>query len=158
VIIRTRSAKQRGFSISELLVVVGMLGALSGLGVPSLLGYWRTSSLAASASEVAGVLYRARQLAVMQGTNVCVKVASNALWYMTGTTTTCGGGTMWTSVGMKSDGTVPLSSGFNVTTGVPVVFTSLGGTTAAATYTVTDPSTNRSRNVVVVTSGRVAVQ
>jgi Tfp pilus assembly protein FimT len=135
-----------------------MIGVLGGLGTPSLIGYWRTSSLGASANELASVLYRARQLAVMQGTNVCVKVASNALWYMTGTSTTCGGGTVWTSLGMNSDGTLPLSSGFNVTTGAPAVFTSLGGAAAAATYTVTDPSTNHSRNVVVVTAGRVAVQ
>ena len=38
------------------------------------------------------------------------------------------------------------------------VFTNVGGASTVATNTVTDPKTGRSRNVVVLASGRVTIQ
>ena len=68
-----KTSNERGFSLTELIVVVGLIGVLSLVAVPSLLTYWQSSSLTAGAEQLASVMNRARQLAVRSNTSVCVE-------------------------------------------------------------------------------------
>ena len=64
----------RGFTLAELMVVVGIGGVLAGLVAPTLSSYARTSALQAAARELATVINLGRQIAISQNTTVCVEV------------------------------------------------------------------------------------
>jgi Tfp pilus assembly protein FimT len=140
----------------ELLVVIAMIGILAVLGMPSLLSYWRTSTTTSGAAELATVLNRARQLAISQNTMYCTELTGTSVRYRQGSTTACGGGTIWTGSGTDGAGVIRLANNITVTGG-PVVFTSLGAAILAGTFTVTNPN-GGTRSVVVAASGRVSVQ
>lgn len=59
-------AKQRGFTLFELLVTVLVLGVVLGIGVPNLLEFTRNNRMAATANDVVSALHLARNEAVMR--------------------------------------------------------------------------------------------
>lgn len=63
----------RGFQLYELLVVVAIVGLVTALGLPPLLGWSRAVRLRVAAGEVAATLRLARSLAIRRGTAVGVK-------------------------------------------------------------------------------------
>ena len=153
-------SNERGFSLTELIVVIGMIGLLSLLAVPSLLTYWQSSSLTAGAEQLASVLNRARQLAISRNSSVCVERNGTAvrLRPTTATPADCTSA-VWTGVGTDSAGLIQIASSLQVSAAsASVIFTNAGGASTTGTYTLTDPKTNRSRTVVVSTSGRVTIQ
>jgi prepilin-type N-terminal cleavage/methylation domain-containing protein len=155
VIMVNKVSTERGFALTELIVVVAMIGVLSLLAVPSLLSYWQSSSLAAGAEQLAAVMNRARQLAVRSNTSVCVERTGTSVRMRT---VSCGG-TIWTGVGTDSAGLIQIANNLQVSAATAsAIFTNVGGANPAATYTVTDPGTNRSRTVVVSTTGQVTIQ
>lgn len=145
---------QRGFGIIELVVVMGLMAILATLAVPNMLRYYQTSSLNAGASEFASVLNRARQLAITTNTPVCVEVTGTNVQLRT---VTCAG-TVWAGAGTASTGVIRLSNGLQVASAANAIFTSLGGASTTATYTVTDPKSTKTRSVAVASTGRVVVQ
>jgi prepilin-type N-terminal cleavage/methylation domain-containing protein len=148
-------SNERGFSLTELIVVVGLIGLLSLVAVPSLLTYRQTSRLGAGAEQLAAVMNRARQLAIRQNTSVCVERSGNSVRIRT---VSCAG-TIWTGVGTDSTGLITIANNLQVTNATAsAIFTNVGGASTAATYTLTDPTTSRTRTVVVSTSGRVTIQ
>jgi len=151
---RSRLWSQRGFGLTELIVVLGLIGLLGILAVPNLLRYWQTSTLAAGADELVGVMSRARALAVTQNTTVCVQVTGTSVRLVI---PTCAG-TVWTGTGTDSSGVIRLSGGMQITGGASAIFTSTGGANPGASYTVTNPKNGNTRSVVVTTTGRVTVQ
>jgi len=151
---RSRLWNERGFGMTELIVVVAILGVLAALGVPNLLRYWQTSTLAAGADELAGVLSRARALAVTRNTTVCVQVTGTNVRFVI---PTCAG-TAWTGTGTDAAGVIRLSSSLQISGGASAIFTSTGGANPGVTYTVTNPTDSKTRSVQVLTTGRVTVQ
>ena len=153
---RSRLWDERGCGMTELIVVVALFGVLAALGVPNLLRYWQTSTLAAGADEVAGVLSRARALAVTQNTTVCVQVTGTNVRLVI---PTCAG-TVWTGTGTDAAGVFRLSNSLQISNplGVSAIFTSTGGANPGATYTVTNPKDGNTRSVQVLTTGRVMAQ
>lgn len=150
------TTNERGFGVVELIVVVGLVGLLTTLAVPNMLTYWRQSSLSAGASELAGVLNRARQLAISQNTVVCVQVTGSSVQFRTaGCAAT---NPVWAGPGTSRHGAITLSNGLQVAGATSAVFTNLGAASPGATYTVTDPRTSQARDVVVASTGRVRVQ
>jgi prepilin-type N-terminal cleavage/methylation domain-containing protein len=147
--------RQAGFSLIELIVVVALIGILAVLGMPQMISYWRTSTTTAAAQELAAAVNRARQLAISSNTNYCATVSGSHISYKSNTSTTCGGGAVWTGPGTRSDGTIPLANNITVTGG-PVTFTPLGAAAQAGTFTVTNPN-GGTRTVVVAASGRVTL-
>lgn len=146
---------QRGFGVIELVVVMGLMGILATLAVPNMLRHWQTSSLSAGASEFASVLNLARQLAITSNTSVCVERTGTNVQFRT---VNCAG-TLWADPRTTSaNGVIQLSNGLQVGGATNAIFTSLGGASTTATYTVTDPRSTRSRSVVVASTGRVVVQ
>ena len=151
---RSRLWSQHGFGLTELVVVLALIAVLAVLGVPNLLTYWQTSTLGAGADEFAGVLSRARALAVTQNTTVCVQVTgTNVRLLIPG----CGG-TVWTGSGTDAAGVIRLSSGLQISGGASAIFTSTGGANPGANYVVTNPTNGNTRGVTVATTGRVTIQ
>lgn len=148
---------ERGFTLGELLAVIGVIAIVSILAVPSILSYWQSSTLEAGARELATAVNRGRQLAVSRNTTVCVQLSGANI---TMRTVVCGTGTLYTGPETDGNGVIRLTNGMQVSFagGTSVVFNNLGAATTANTFTVTHPATTRTRSVVVAASGQVSVQ
>lgn len=152
-------SNERGFGLLELSVVMALIGVLSIFAVPSLLSYYQSSSLRAGAEQLAAVMSRARHLAISRNTSVCVeRVGTTVRLRMA----TCSGN-VWTEtqesgVVTSTTGIIQIANDLHVSGGTNAIFTNAGGASTPATYTLTDPRTNRSRNVVVTSTGRVSIQ
>jgi Tfp pilus assembly protein FimT len=145
---------ERGLGLTELIVVVALIGVMGLLATPSLLTYWRSSSLTAGAEELASVMHRARALAIRQNTSVCVERSGSSLRLRT---VSCGG-TIWTGAGTDSAGLITISNSLQVGGAASAVFTNVGGASTAGTFSVTDPTTSYSRNVQITSTGQVIIQ
>jgi prepilin-type N-terminal cleavage/methylation domain-containing protein len=150
---RIRVWTQHGFGMTELLVVVGLIGLLGLLAVPGILSYWQTSTLAAGADELAAALSRARALAVTRTTTLCVQLSGTSVRFRS---PGCAG-TVWTGLGTDASGIISLSDGLRVGGGPTVVFTSTGGASTGATFVVINPEDGNTRSVAVATTGRVTI-
>jgi prepilin-type N-terminal cleavage/methylation domain-containing protein len=144
----------KGFGLAELMAVLAIVGIVSVLGAPTLVNYWHASTLQAGAEELAMVVSRGRQLAIAQNNTVCVQVTGTSVRHLVGGCS----GTVWTGAGTSSAGVITLTSSLQVSGGTSAIFTSLGGASTTATYTVTHPTTGKTRSVAVLSSGRVSVQ
>ena len=156
---RFRGLTEPGFTMAELLMVVAIVGIVSAVSTPFFMRYMQSASLKAAAQELATIVNGARQLAIARNTNVCVLLVSNQATYRTGVTNMCGGGTLYLGGGTRTNGTMPLDNSITISgTTASVVFSPLGAAVMAGTYTVRNPTTNLTLNVVVATTGRVTVQ
>jgi prepilin-type N-terminal cleavage/methylation domain-containing protein len=145
----------RGFGLVELLVVMVIIGILSVLATPWLMGYWRAAIVQAGAQELATAINLGRQLAITRNTTACVQLSGTNILLRTGG---CGG-TIWTGPGTDGTGAIRLQSGLQVShIGPDVVFTNLGAASPGGLYRVTNPADGRLRMVVVAPSGRVSLQ
>ena len=150
-----RTSNERGFGVTELIVVVALIGIMAALGTPSLLSYWQSSRLTAGAEQLASVMNRARQLAVRSNTSVCVERSGTSVRLRT---VNCAG-TIWTGVGTDSAGLIQIANNLQVSAATAsAIFTNVGGASTIGTYTVRDPATSRTRTVVVSSSGQVTIQ
>src|SRR5947209_15712256 len=109
--------REAGFSLSELIVVIAMIGVLAALGMPQFMSYWRTSATAAAASELATVVSRARQLAIAGNQNYCAEVSGTSVRYRQGSNPTCTAGNIWTGTGTDNNGLVSISNNMSVSGG-----------------------------------------
>ncbi len=147
----------RGFALVELMVVLAIAGALATLVAPTLSSYARTAALQAAARELATSINLGRQLAISRNIAVCVEVASATnIRLRTGG---CGGA-IWTGPGTDGSGAIRISdpSALRLSSTANIVFSSLGAATPAGTYTLTNPTSNATRTVVVAATGRVSVR
>jgi prepilin-type N-terminal cleavage/methylation domain-containing protein len=148
-----RRLTEAGFSLTELIVVVGVIAIIMAASAPFFLSFLRTSALQTGAEEMATVLNRARQLAIRDNTNMCVTNDGTSVQYHIAT---CGG-TVWTGPGTDVVGFIRLANNITVASGQNVVFTYIGTATVAGTYTVTNPQDSRTMSVIVAPSGRVSI-
>lgn len=148
-----RESDQGGFSATELIVTVGVIGILMAASAPFFLSYLRTSALRGGAEEMAAVLNRARQIAIRDNTSMCVTNDGTRVQFRIAT---CGG-TIWTGAGTDTTGFIRLANSITVTSADSVVFTYMGTATAPATYTVTNPRDSRTMSVAVTAAGRVSI-
>ena len=73
------TSNERGFGLTELVVVVALLGILTIFAVRNLVSYYQSSSLTAGAEQLAAVMNRARHLAISRNTSVCVEQAGTTV-------------------------------------------------------------------------------
>jgi prepilin-type N-terminal cleavage/methylation domain-containing protein len=143
----------RGFSMTELMVVVAVIGIIAVLGIPSFVTYWQSATLRAGAEELMTVLNDARQLAIASNTTVCVTASTTTIQYHVGA---CGNAA-YVGPGTDSSGNMRLASAVQITNDPQVAFTYLGGASTAGAYTVRNPVNNTTQTVTVTASGRITV-
>jgi Tfp pilus assembly protein FimT len=144
---------QGGYSLVELVVIVGVIGIIMAASAPFFLSYLRTSALRGGAEEMASVLNRARQIAIKDNTSMCVTNDGSRVRFQIAT---CAG-TVWTGPGTDATGFVTLANNITVASAQNVVFTYMGTASTPATYTVTNPRNGRTMTVAVTAAGRVSI-
>lgn len=155
VLDRVRRIDAPGFTVTELCVALAVIGLLSVIATPALIGYWHASTLGAGALELASAINRARQLAISLDVPVCVAVGGGSVRLEGVTAGACTG----VSLAVPGPTSFRLANGLILENGGPnVVLTSLGAAIPAGTFTVTHPVTGARRSVVVAASGRVSVR
>jgi Tfp pilus assembly protein FimT len=139
-------------------LVVGIIGILAALAMPSFLSYAQASRLRVAAEEVAAFINQGRQLGIKENvTNpgVCVHITSTALQYRLGSCAAAA----WVGPGTDGAGNVKVPDGVTLTAnnGIDPVFSYLGAANPGATITVTNSQTSATMPVTVAVSGRVRV-
>jgi prepilin-type N-terminal cleavage/methylation domain-containing protein len=145
----------RGFSLVELLMVIGACGILLVVSIPLFLTYHQSARVTAGAQHVRTLLNQARQLAMDQKGFVCVQVPSptQVSFYPNATCS----GTPWTGPITDSAGNVNLEPGFTLSATANPVFDYLGRVLPATTFTITNSTTGSTVTISVATSGRVSI-
>jgi type II secretion system protein H len=160
--------RANGFSLAELLVVLGLIGLVAVVIIPYALTYWQTSKLRAGARELVTILNQARQMAVANNRYTCVKrVESQVQIFQTEAgsvtpTSPCTASSPWegpwTGPGTDASGNFGLADGVEVSAATAdVVFTYLGTASTTGTFTVRNPTNGATLSVSVAASGRATV-
>jgi prepilin-type N-terminal cleavage/methylation domain-containing protein len=144
---------QRGFSVSELLVVVSVIGILTAASVPTFISYYQLARLRAGAEQIAAFLNQGRQIGIKENVGVCVHITSTAMHYHVGSCV----GPVWLGPGSDASGNVKAPQGITLTASADPVFNYVGAASPTATYTVRNTQTNRTMTVTVAASGRVSI-
>ena len=145
--------RHAGYSVIEVLLVVGIIGILTVIATPTFLGYYQGAQLRVAAEEVAAFLNQGRQLAIVQNGSICVHSSSTAMHYRQGT---CAG-TTWTGPGTDAAGSIAVPAGITLSATANPIFNYVGGNTTGATYTITHTQSSTLVHVVVALSGRVSI-
>ena len=144
----------RGYSLTELAVVIAVIGILAVLGLPMFVTYLRAATLRAGSEEMATILNDARQLAISSNSTVCVtRTSATSLSYHVGA---CGNAA-YVGAGTDTAGNVNLSTAVQVTTDPQVTFTYLGAATPGGVFTLQNPVNGATQTVTVLTSGRITI-
>jgi prepilin-type N-terminal cleavage/methylation domain-containing protein len=151
----------RGFTLTELVVVVAVLGIVMAVSAPSLWTYFRSAALRGGAEEAVTVLNSARQLAIRLNTTVCVTNDGTIAQFHVGT---CAAAT-WKGPGTDASGNITLANNLRLSGTNNLCFNYLGAGTATpapcvnnGTLTVTNPVGGSTMNVVMATTGRIRIQ
>lgn len=151
----------RGFTVTELVVVMAVIAILAAVGIPTLWTYFRSAALRGGAEEMVTVLNSARQLAIRMNQAVCVTNDGTRVQYHVGS---CGAAA-FLGPGTDGAGNITLANGITVAGPQNLCFSYLGaGTTTPAgciangTFTVSNPVGGGTMNVIVATTGRVRIQ
>jgi prepilin-type N-terminal cleavage/methylation domain-containing protein len=159
--LRRLLAGARGFTLTELVVVVAVLGVIMAVSVPALWTYFRSAALRGGAEEAVSVLNNARQLAIRLNTTVCVTTAGGVAQFHVGT---CGAAA-WTGPGTTAAGNIQLANNLTLSGTNNLCFNYLGAGTATpnpcvanGTLIVTNPVGGSTMNVVMATTGRIRIQ
>ena len=142
-----------GYTVIEILLVLGIIGILTLIATPTFLGYYQGALLRVAAEEVAAFLNQGRQLAIVQNGSICVHSSSTAMHYRQGT---CAG-TTWTGPGTDASGSIAVPAGITLSATADPIFNYVGGNTTGATYTITHMQSSTLVHVVVALSGRVSI-
>ena len=140
-----------GFSISELLVVISILGAMSTIAVPTAWTYLPAAAARGGAREIRAIMSQARMVAITTRQNICVQTVGGGFRLLQGT---CAGAA-WVGPDTSATGLIALSN--NVTLSGPApVFTAYGTASTSSVVTVSHGG-GTSVTVTVQPSGQVTI-
>ena len=145
---RIRSA---GFSLSELLVYLSVLGAMATVALPTAWTYLPAAAARGGAREIRAILSQARMVAITTRQNICVQTVGGGFRLLQGT---CGGAP-WVGSDTNASGVIPLSNDVSFSGPAPV-FTAFGTASTSGVVTVYHGSGN-SLTVTVQPSGQVTI-
>jgi Tfp pilus assembly protein FimT len=145
---RLRSA---GFSISELLVCLSVLGALTTVALPTAWTYLPAAAARGGAREIRSILTQARIVAITTRQNICVQGVTGGFRLLQGT---CAGAP-WVGPDTSATGTIPFSSDVTLSGPAPV-FTAFGTASTSGTINVAHGS-GTLVTVTVQPSGQVTI-
>jgi len=150
----------RGYTMTELLVVIAVIAVTVGVSIPTLWTYYRSAALRGAGEQTVSMLNGARQLAIRMNTTVCVTIDTTGMQYHVGT---CGAAA-YTGAGTDSAGYMKLDTGLTLSGTNDLCFSYLGAGVAtpapcasSGTLTITRAQ-GGSMNVVMATTGRVRLQ
>ena len=147
-----RPFREAGFSVTELVVVIALIGVLFTMTVPFFLSYYQAAAARANVQEVITLFNQARELAIKQNEFVCVNMPTNT--QMAFLLSSCAG-TAWTGAGTDGAGIINLPQGFTIWPPINVTFNYLGAAGAATTYTMTNSTTGQTSTISIALTGRV---
>jgi type IV fimbrial biogenesis protein FimT len=153
-----RVAAVGGFTLVELLVVIGLLVIVTAISAPFYLSYQRAQETNGAAREIMTSLNQARQLAITRSNSFSVESEvnpQNRLRLCAGTVTPCPGGSVWIGPGTDGAGWAVLDNGARITQNPRITFSSLGAATATGTLRVQNSAATGCLDVVVSPSGRI---
>jgi prepilin-type N-terminal cleavage/methylation domain-containing protein len=140
-----------GFSLSELLVGLSVLGVLATLSVPTAWTLIPSATARGGAREIQALLNQARMISIQTRQNICVQPVAGGVQLLQGT---CAGAA-WIGQDTNASGVIALSN--DVTwSGVSPVFTPFGTASTSGVVTVYHASGN-ALTVTVQPSGQVTV-
>ena len=154
---RTNCIYKRGFTLLEILVVIGILGIITTVSVVGFSNMYKVSVLRVGGSEVYDALLSARSRTLASENDIVygVLVSSTTVTRFEGSTYTAGAATNRSYAfegGVSATGTL-------ITSGTPVVFTRLTGTPSAqGTIYVHNLEGTSTTTVVVHGSGLIAYE
>ena len=146
--------RQAGFTLMEIMLVVGIIGIITAIATPMFLSYYQGAQLRVAAEQVATFLNQGRQLAITQNGSICVHISHDGNALPSGHLR----GRDVDRARHRCRGQYPRARGHHALPATAnVIFNYLGGSTAGATYTITHTPSSKSVNVVVALSGRVCI-
>jgi type II secretion system protein H len=148
---RVRLRDDGGYTMTELLVVLGVIAIVSAIVMLSVLTALPALQLRWAAAEIQAGLNRARTLALSTRQNVCVEVLATGYRFRRGT---CAG-VVWADAQTDSNGLMRVSGNPTLTSTASPLFTPFGN--APQTGIVTVVAGSGSQTVTVTASGRVTI-
>lgn len=147
-----RPFREAGFSVTELAVIIAVVGVLFIMTIPFFVNYYQAAAARADVQQVITLFNQARELAIRQNDVVCVSMPSaTQMVFLLGS---CAGAA-WIGAGTDGAGNVSLPQGFTLGPLNPVTFNYLGAAGAATTYTMTNSTTNATSTISIALTGRV---
>jgi Tfp pilus assembly protein FimT len=147
-----RPFREAGFSVTELAVIVAVIGVLFIMTVPFFLNYYQAAAARANVQQVITLFSQARGLAIRQNDIVCVNMPSTTQMVLL--LSSCAG-TAWIGAGTDGAGNINLPQGFTIGPLNTVTFNYLGAAGAATTYTMTNSTTGATSTISIALTGRV---
>ena len=148
--------RESGFTLAELVIVIAVIGILSVMAVPAFLSYLNAAGLKSGAQQVATLVNQARELAIKENGDVCVKLPSANATQMSYRLGSCAG-SAWVGAGTDATGNINLPPGVTATVSANPIFNYVGSALPAATYTLTYTQTGATLTASVAASGRITV-
>jgi Tfp pilus assembly protein FimT len=139
-------------------VLIAVIRILSIMAMPSFLRYYQAATLKSGAQQFAALINQAREIAIKENDNLCVKVSSpTQMMYVRNNCTT---GTAWVGAGTDAAGNINLPPRISVagpSAANSPIFNYVGSALPAATFTLTNIETGATLTVSVAASGRVTI-
>jgi len=140
-----------GFSISELLVCISVLGAMATIALPTAWTYLPAAAASGGAREIRAILSQARMVAITTRQNICVRTVAGGFQLLQGT---CAG-EAWIGPDTSATGVIALSNDVTFSGPAPV-FTAFGTASTSGVVTVSHGA-GTSLTVTVQPSGQVTI-
>ena len=150
----SRAGAEPGFALAELVTVIAVIGILAVMMVPFFVNYYQAAILKSGAQQFVTLVNQARELAIRQNDNVCVKLPNAT--QMTYALSSCTG-SAWTGAGTDAAGNINLPAGITASATANPVFSYVGSALPASVYTLTNAQTGATLTVTVAASGRITI-